>query len=240
MPAPVVPATSACGPSRRRSTATGPPAPTPRTVVVPRGWSSQRRRTASGGEGTVGRDQVEQAHLVGQPAARLRGGVAQRGEPAGQAVRPALGHEVGHDVVDRRGAGAGDPQPGGDLAADQHGAAALDRQLRGVGVEADRGDADGRALVEQPRDAGEGAQPLGAVEQDDDVASGEPAVLAGRRPGLLRAGRRAGRPARRPGGGAGRRRPRPGPRRRRRGRPRPRRWDGCAAATPSRPSRRRA
>ena len=202
-------------------------------LLVPAAQDGLRR------ERTVRGDQVEQAHLVGQPAAGLRRGVAQGREPAGEPVRPALGHEVGHDVVDRRAAGAGDPQPRGDLAAHQHRAAALDRQLRGVGVEADRGDADGGTVVEQPRHAGQGAQPLRAVEQDDDVASGEPAAAHRPPAGPAPAGRRAGRPARRPGGGAGRRRRRPAPRRRRRGRRR-RRWDGCAAATPSRPSRRRA
>ncbi len=177
MPAPVVPATSACGPSRRRSTSSGPAA---------RDAERRRRRARRGvppaahrGGGGLGQvDQVEQAHLLGQVAAGLRRRVAQRRQPAREPVRPALGDQVGDDVVDRRLPAARHAQPGRHLAADLDGGAALDRQLRGVAVEAHGGDAHRGAEVEQPRHPRHGAQPLRAVEQHHHVASGEPVARA--------------------------------------------------------------
>ena len=51
LPEPVVPATSACGPSATRSTMTGPARLTPRGVAARRSGSAQRRRIAVGGRG---------------------------------------------------------------------------------------------------------------------------------------------------------------------------------------------
>ena len=198
LPAPVVPATSAWGPSRTRSTSIGPSAATASRVRS--GGSPpaacQPRRTSSGSVAQPAREQRRQGHGGRQPGAGRRLlGVVPAGEREGHGPSRRRRRARRDDVVAQLGA-AGPVEDGRAVGS------CLDDDV------ADAGERRGRV-----RDDQRGAGPVGG-EQLADRRSGERPSASDRprrAPGAARTvhpaepGRRATREGRRPSPPAGRR-----------------------------------
>ena len=145
-------------------------------VVRPRPWSRGRRRatalTIAAAVGSLQAEDLQQARGRRQRSlALVVADVAQRREPASGGREPAVGHLVGEDAVDLRGALlTEDSRPA--VAPDEDGRALL-REGALVGVDADAVDADRRALLQDRDHSGQRPQPSGAVHHHDDVRVGE-------------------------------------------------------------------
>ena len=113
---------------------------------------------------------VQEAGAVGNlRTACVGGGITQACQCAGEPVRPAVGHGVGHDILDGGRCGDLDGEPGRVSRLDVHHRTRLDRQPCRVGVHAEKVDTGRRAFPKQPGHTRNRAQPLGAIEQDDAV-----------------------------------------------------------------------
>ena len=101
LPAPVVPPISACGPSARRSTCSGPSPVAPSGAPSVRCWSSSQRPDHVVGVVLVRAEQLEQRDPrrdAGAQAARAR--VADRREREGDLARVRARHPVDGDVLE--------------------------------------------------------------------------------------------------------------------------------------------
>ena len=139
------------------------------------GRRGARLRAPAGGH--VLRRQAVRSQDVQEPRAVgnlrtscVRGGITQACQRAGEPVRPAVGHRVGHDILDGgRRSDVSTVSRDGCPGLDVHHRTRLDRKPCRVGVHADEVDTDRRAVPKQQGHTRNSAQPLGAVEQDDAV-----------------------------------------------------------------------
>ena len=163
-----MPAMSACGPSRRRSSENGPSSELPTTAVVLRRRppSARRSRPGRAAPGPARRA----AGCAGQAASSSAGAdVADRGERAGDPVRT---RQAATTSARTPSTGSWPSWATRSPSACSHDrAVALLGQQPLVGVQAEREHADARPLAQELHDAGQRAQPAGAVQDDEHVGS---------------------------------------------------------------------